>query len=68
MEPTAEELFPTVSEERDILLGKIKGACDKKKLAPDRRKAIWLEFAKGASEETVDVAILHEILKYVLAL
>ena len=68
LEPTAEELFPTVSEEREILVGKIRGACDKKKLAPERRKAIWQEFAKGASEETVDVAILHEILKYVHAL
>ena len=56
------------AEERSILLSKIKTAFDKKNILAERRKKVWLEYAKGATPDTVDLAVLHEILKFAMAL
>lgn len=59
---------PNPSEERTILLSKIKAAFDKKNILAERRRKVWAEYAKGATPETVDLAVLHEILKFAMAL
>lgn len=59
---------PNSVAERSILLGKIKVAFDRKNVTAQRRGMIWKEYGKGAMPETVDLAVLHEILKFALAL
>lgn len=59
---------PNPADERAILLSKIKAAFDKKNIPAERRKKVWQEYANGATPETVDLAVLHEILKFAMAL
>lgn len=59
---------PDAVGERSILLSKIKAAFDKKNILAERRRKVWYQYAEGATPESVDLAILHEILKFAMAL
>jgi hypothetical protein len=59
---------PNSADERAVLLSKIKTAFDKKNILAERRKKVWVEYAKGATPDTVDLAVPHEILKFAVAL
>jgi hypothetical protein len=62
-EPSPPTQPASESEERAILIGRIRGLADRKQLSAERRRTLWREHCGEAPLETADVAMLHDLYR-----